>query len=383
MSYGGNLYIGSTDSTGGINVDYYDAATGEATRTELANFEPDDHNNPALVIEEGRPPIAFYCRHGQDGLMRYRISDTNYVAGQALGTFGTEQTIDFEAALTGTVTYALAFVHGTDLYVWCRCRFTFRWGFVKSSDWGLTWTTPAEVFSSTKQFYMGAALVGDTIRCAISSHPVNGSPLDQNIYYAEIDLLTGDISADGPVIGNIDGTSLPIDYTTLEVVGTTPAGSVTWCYDVSDAADPEVVWSSWDTGDLAGTSMYHYAVKTSGAWTTNDIVAAGAKFPTGSEPYLGGAQMPSDTPGGVVWVCREDAGAWYMEKRTTADGGQTWTTTPYLTDETGVVRGWPVEQRDAVAPPWPAVANWIVGEFAEYYNFDMFIGAGRPRGERQ
>ena len=43
-------------------------------RSRLAQFEDDDHNNPALLAVAGKPLVCFYSRHDAEEGLRYRIS---------------------------------------------------------------------------------------------------------------------------------------------------------------------------------------------------------------------------------------------------------------------------------------------------------------------
>src|SRR5207244_3946111 len=71
---GDTLYLGALDARGQIVVASSDPETGISRKSLLARFEDDDHNNPALVVEPGRPLVAFYSRHDADDALRYRIS---------------------------------------------------------------------------------------------------------------------------------------------------------------------------------------------------------------------------------------------------------------------------------------------------------------------
>jgi hypothetical protein len=381
VSWGGVVYVGGVGKNGHVYIDEWANAVRPRKRHHISRLagEQDDHNNPAIVLEPERPPLVFYARHF-DSTVRYRRGTANFVPGAQLGTWGAERTISI-----GAVTYAVAIVHGTDLYLLCRGGTgSWRWSLAKSTDWGLTWTT-VPLFSCVGQFYVAAVLAGDRIRCAMSTHPVNGNLADQRIYYAEIVLSSGDVVAGGATLGNISGTNLPIPWDACEVVGTPASGYRTWAYDVSDAANPEVAWSSfysgatWSGSDAAAigsTSKYHYSVRSSGTWASHDIIGAGARFAASNEPYLGGAQFPVSSPGGSVTVARETSGTWRVERQVTANGGVSWTPTLLVSDTRPAVRAWPVEQRDGTAPPFPVAVNYAA-DFANWNSFRGNVGGAR------
>ena len=62
------------DHEGGMVAATYDLATHATRRIRLAQFEDDDHNNPALLTVSGKPLVCFYSRHDAEEGLRYRIS---------------------------------------------------------------------------------------------------------------------------------------------------------------------------------------------------------------------------------------------------------------------------------------------------------------------
>lgn len=336
--------------------------------------EIDDHNNGALVIEPGKPPILLYTRHGTETKLKWRRGPLPIEQDPDLTALASASEQTLTAA--GGVSYASAHVHNGKIYVLFRdAASDWRWSLTTSTDWGATFSTPARAFAHGYQFYTASQLRGNRLRVATSSHPVNLSPPDQRVYYCEIDLDTGDVElSDGTVLGNLDGTNLPIQIDTLDVVGEPPAGHSTWAYDVSDAPEPEVVWSSFDPANLAATSTYHYSRRSGGVWAQRPIVAAGNKFTeSNSEPYLGGVQMPTDSPGGVVYVSREDGGVWFVERRETADQGETWVRTVLDASTARLVRAWPVESRGGTS-----VHEVIANQITRFVSFNNMESTVRP-----
>lgn len=370
VAAGGKTYVGATGLTG-ATLNVYSGTSDKPTKYQLStSVVVDDHNNPALIVQPGKPLVAMYSLHGGDSLLRWRKSAVNIEQGIS---FGSERTF----TLAGSTTYAVAHIHGNNIYVFHRCPATTGWSLLKSTDWAETWTD-VQVVSSAFQFYGASVRYGaDTLRLTMTNHPVNLSPPDQNIYYAEINLATGSITkSDGTVLGNLSGTNLPLALGSLELIASPPAGQSTWAYDVSDSAIPEVLWSSFDKANIATTGVYKYTKLVAGVWVTEDIVAAGATFTASAEPYLGGAQFAVGGTQGQVFVTREAAGTWYIEKRTTTDGGITWATTVVESSATTkLARAWPTERRDATVT-WPVFVDDMT-RHTTYVDFDNTI---RPAG---
>ena len=135
---------------------------------------------------------------------------------------------------------------------------------------------------------------------------------------------------------------------------------------------------SRDPADLEGTSTYHYSVKSGTSWSSADVADAGDSFSGQGEPYLGGAQLPDSTPGGVVWLCREYGGNWTLEKCSTADGGDTWSVERKdWSSALPITRAWPIETQDATPAPFEYVANYINDLTFYFTNFDAHCGPSR------
>mgnify|MGYP000271130044 CR=1 FL=1 len=331
----------------------------------LSGGPADDHNNGALIIEPGRAPIVLYTRHADSSFpyIKYRIGDRPIEDGMAAQVWSAEQSITY----TGGPTYPSAHVDSNGT-IHLICRDDLRWwSYTKSTDWGATWATPVRFMEHTAQCHVASVLVqaGTHIRLAIGTHPSQG---DEKVRYAHITTGGNVTDSNGTVLGNMDGTNLPLAVTTaFEVIGEAPVDHYKWVYDVSDGTYPEVAWSIYDSPDYAGTSRYKFTRKAGGVWTTTDIVAAGDRFSDSTQPYLGGVQMPTNTPGGRVYVARESAGTWYVERHDSADNGATWTVTPIGQSTTRLVRAWPVEQRGATAPPFEVVAE-LIPRFTSFKN---------------
>ena len=309
------LYLGALNALGEIVVAEVDVPTGATRRSLLARFEDDDHNNPAIVVEPGRPLVAFYSRHDADDALRYRIS----VRPTDISEWREERVLTFG----GVTTYAEVHVRGDDLYLFTRVDET-RWGYRRSRDFAETWEAAKDflAFDTDQQVYMATALLADkrTLRVAVSGHPkeYEKKPL-HDVFAAVVDLETGAVThpGDGKVIAHLyDGTGLPLDYRDLERVHDTPSERTVNLLDVSDGPDFEVGFVSKIKDDRSTRdARYHVTTLRDGVWRTEDIVGAGAKFGyIDAGFYVGGMAFPERSPGGCVYLTREADGLWYLER---------------------------------------------------------------------
>lgn len=311
----GVVYTGGVTSAGDII-----AASSDGVSFTLGTWEDDDHNTPAVLVESGKPPIVFYTRHNVDSVMRYRKG----TVGGGLASLGSEQTI----TLNDIATYVQAYrVPGTDRIVFFYRENNRKWRYKISDDYGDTWATAKTLldWGASEQMYMGSAQNGNTLRVVAYGHPSESTK--HQIRFCSINLSTGDITkVDGTVLSNLYSTTPNLADTDLDLVyDPDPDGLSLRLFDVSQATLPEVCFGTW-TSDT--NTNYRYARWTGSAWVVKTVAAAGALFgETSTRHYVGGMSFPNPTAGSVLYLARESSGVWLVEKKTTADGGDTWTTT--------------------------------------------------------
>jgi hypothetical protein len=318
-----DVYFGALDAQGQIVVATYDLASRTARKTILAGFEDDDHNNPAIVVEPGRPVVAFYSRHGIDDALRYRAShrplDITAWSDECVLQFG------------GPTTYAEVHVRSDTLHLFTRVDET-RWGYCRSPDWAGSWERPRDflAFETDQQVYMASALLPDkrTLRIAVSGHPKEWmrKPL-HDVWACTVDLESGAVSlpSNRRVVANLfDGTGLPLDYPDLERAYRTPRDRTMNLFDVSDGPAFEIAFVSKVKDDNATTdARYHVATHRQGAWITEEVAPAGAKFGyIDAGFYVGGLAFPDRSPGGRIFLTREQGGLWYLERRGRTAAGE-------------------------------------------------------------
>lgn len=365
---GDDVYFGALDHRGRIIAAKYNLATKAAERAALAQFEDDDHNNPALLAVAGKPLVCFYSRHDAEEGLRYRISE----GPLRLDSWHPEQILTFG----GPTTYAQVHQVGGELHLFTRVNET-RWGWSFSSDWAVSWSPPRDFlsFDTDQQVYMATTLLADgrTIRVGVSGHPkeYERKPL-HDVWACQVDLTTGTVTlpSSGVVIGNLrTGDGMPFDYSGLELVQRTPADRTTNLFDVGSGPVFEIGYVSKIKDDLSTRdAVYHVASLRDGRWLVEEVAPAGAKFGyIDAGLYVGGVAFPERAESGQVYLTREADGLWHFELwRRNATGA--WTPTALVRpDTTRLTRPW------AISPP--AGDLGAVALALERYADDSYYGS--------
>lgn len=309
----GQAWFAGLDAEGGIVAARMDLRTGIAARRRLAQFEDDDHNNPALVVDPNRPLVCFYSRHDADEGMRYRISK----APLALGDWEPEQILPFG----GSTTYAQVHSRGDELNLFTRVDGP-RWAWRRSPDWGRSWESHRDflAFNTDWLVYMPTALMADgrTLRIAASGHPraASARPL-HDVWACLLDLVTGEVTTPcGKRLGNLHtGEGLPIGEDRLELVAKTPPERTANLFDVSNGPVFEVGYVSKIKDDFSTRDAhYHVASLRGGRWRVENVAPAGRKFGyIDAGFYAGGVAFPDRAASGQVYLTREADGLWHLE----------------------------------------------------------------------
>ena len=169
---------------------------------------------------------------------------------------------------------------------------------------------------------MATALLpdGKTMRVAVSGHPkeYEKKPL-HDVWAAVVDLQSGAVTlpSSGKVIANLrDGSGLPLDYRDLELVEKTPADRTVNVMDVSDGPVFEIAFTSKIKDDHSNRdAQYNVTALRDGAWRRETVAPAGDRFGyIHAGFYVGGMAFPDRSPGGQVYVTREEGGLWSLER---------------------------------------------------------------------
>jgi BNR repeat-containing family member len=256
----GKPIVGGASQTGEIVLNVYEKTTTTSERRVIAQSDySDDHQTPSILTKAGNPPIVFWNYHGHDNFIRYRKSTINDALSDELGP---EKSIGF----TSNAAYQQVFTTPTGEIVLFSRIGNFQWQVTWSGDWGESWSTPRTwiSFGSRNQGYMiGQQMAdGNKVRVAAYGHPTIGTFHD--IVYMELDLTNGDVkNRNGTLIGNFRTGATISSSTPWEVVRAQPGGTGTRLFDVSNAANPEILLASWTNDD---DSVYKYLYWTGSAW---------------------------------------------------------------------------------------------------------------------
>ncbi len=193
----GKLYVGQTEANRQAIVEI-DPTT--RVMTDFINVgstygQNDDHRCPVFIVTPGGKALTFYTGHGDDSVMRYRRS-----TDATFRNLGAEQTISYAAI--GVTTYPCIHVHAATGHIFVLCRSSLlKWAFIKSTDDGVTWSTPAVLtFHPDRQSYIyGEWVTASRLRFFVNEN----SALDASLKMMEWDVVTGEIfGTAGAVIGN-------------------------------------------------------------------------------------------------------------------------------------------------------------------------------------
>lgn len=362
---GDALFIGGIESGGGIVAAKINLKTRQIERARLAQFEDDDHNNPALLAVGGKPLICFYSRHDAKEGLRYRISKSPLSAAE----WGPEQTLTFN----GSTTYAEVHVAGSEIHLFTRVD-EIRWGWRMSADWGNSWSEARDFlsFDTDQQVYMGSALCADgrTLRIGVSGHPkeYEKRPL-HDVWAAQVDLVTGVVTTpNGKLLGNLrSGENVPLNYSALDLVQKTAPERTVNLLDVSSGPVFEIAFVSKVKDDLSTRdAQYHVASLRDGAWQIETVAPAGAKFGyIDAGLYVGGMAFPEQAPAGIVYLTREAEGLWHLEEWHRRAGGHWAGADLVAAGPVRLTRPWPV------TPPTPSLS--VVALELERYADDSYF----------
>ena len=377
---GNHVYFAAMDHAGGMIAARYEIGTGLTERVKLAQFEDDDHNNPALLAVEGRPLVCFYSRHDAEEGLRYRISKSPL----ALDDWQPEQLLTFE----GSTTYAQVHNVAGTLHLFTRVNET-RWGWCMSTNWAQTWSAPRDFlsFDTDQQVYMATSLLADghTLRVAVSGHPkeYEKKPL-HDVWACLVDLETGVVTLPSSAreIGNLKtGAGMPLDYSALELVHKTAPDRTANLFDVSSGPVFEIGYVTKIKDDMTTRDGWHHVASLrDGHWVVDDIAPTGRKFGyIDAGLYVGSIAFPERAAGGQLYLTREAEGLWHFEYWLRGADGKWNATQLAAPGPQRLTRPWPV------SPPSPKLSVVALGleRYADdsyYGSLSHLVGAALPSG---
>jgi len=366
VRYVGNhdrTYVGWVNPDGDIRIASVDHDTGEKqTATLHTGLEVDDHAAPAILVRNDGRLLVAYTKH-DDNTLRWRIS-TN---PEDITSWGSEKTKSFSGAVTYANLIQLS-AENNKIYVFLRGTGKKKWLYCTSDDGGETFGSPTTLISigTGEHQYLKITTNGvDKIYFAHSGHPHFETPSIYYFYYYNGALY----KADGTKIGDVPD-DLPINRSQMDLVydATAEDHYKAWIWDIAmDGDTPYVVFATFPAG-ADEDHRYNYGRWTGSAWETHEVVSAGGRI--NNSWYSGGISIDKSDVN-TIYYSKEFSGKWKIQKRTTSDGGSTWSDPVDIstkTDYTHNVR--PVVPRN----PHPSLkVLWMYGEYNYYTNYETVI----------
>lgn len=369
-------YVGWIDSRGQIVVSSYDHRTGVRTRAVLRTGERvDDHNNPSLTVRRDGRLMVFYSTERRRNLV-YRLSRRP----EDVRAWRRPRKVPTNVKGRHGYTYPNP--------VWLRDErrplFLFWRGgsfeptFSTSID-GTSWARARRLVDGNGQ---RPYLVYDSNgrdRLDIAFSDGNPSELRTSIYYMRYrDRRLR--QADGSLIARLG--EVPVQPSAADVIYRGGEGKArAWAYDVGVGRDgrPVVLYATFPSAE---DHHYHYARWNGDRWVSHEITRSGPtiEHAKGDANYAGGLILDSRDPS-VVYLSRQVAGVYQIERWVTRDGGLTW-------HSTAVTSG----ARDSYRPVsvgGPSFGRtydlfWMHGRYTGWLDFSTSIqtrlrrGSGRP-----
>lgn len=368
-------YVGWIDSRGQIVVSSYDHRRDVRTRTVVRTGERvDDHNNPALIVRPDGRLLVFYSTKARRNLV-YRLSRRP----EDIRSWRREYRVPTNLAGRRGYTYPSP--------VWLkrerRPLFLFWRGgsfepvFSTSRD-GTSWSRAQKLVEGNghRPYLVFEPNGRDRVHVAFSEG--NPNELATSIYYMayRAGRLEG---AGGNTIAPL--AAAPIQPSEADVIyqggGSRPPA---WAYDVGmgDDGRPVVTYATFPSPE---DHRYHYARWTGTRWLSYEMTASGPTIEKakGDDYYAGGMVLDS-RDSSVVYLSRQVAGVYQVERWRTTDGGATWTSRPVTSGNDGSYR--PVSARG------PSFGDhhdlfWMTGRYAGWLDFGTSIETRVRRGARR
>ena len=383
-------FAGWVDDAGNIVVGAFDHREGSLT-THIVHdtLEVDDHANPSLLIRPDGHLMVFYSKHsGRHIKVRRSVRPEDASAWEPVREIAPNDTAAYEAGLRNRYCYTNPYQlsgENNRIYLFWR-GLGFKPNLSYSDDGGVSWSPgrivvqPAQTYENQRPYLKVSSNGVDRLHLAFTDgHPRNEST--NGIYYARYQ-DGAFYKADGVKITDLD--ALPFGPRDADIVyDARPTNVRAWIWDVAEAPDghPVIVYTRLPTED---DHRYHYAAFDGQRWQDHEIVAAGAWFPQTQEGeeerephYSGGIVLDHDDPS-VVYLSREVEGVFEIERWTTPDRGQTWTSEA-VTAGSALDNVRPVVVRGA-APAQGSYVLWLENQrYVHYTDYQSAIRvAPRP-----
>jgi BNR repeat-containing family member len=292
--------IGGVSQTGDIVVK--DSYTGTSSILS-ADLERDDHDNPGFVRRASDGKIlAFFSKHNDPNY--YMCVSTNADDGSAWGA-----PVNLDSQL-GQSNYAYAnpfqLASGRIIVFFRATNVStadWAWHYSYSDDGGTTWASAIQISGDARPYHKFRQNGGSRIDILVNDGHPDITPTNSTFHYY-LEEVAGVITfhkTDGTTI-----TSPPFDSTDWTQVydGTT---NRSWVHNITAYnSSPVAAYAVFPgaTNTVATDHRYRQARYAGGAWTDEEVCAAGASLYAG-QPFYSGGVITDPTNQDVVYCSRQ------------------------------------------------------------------------------
>lgn len=335
-------YAGWIDNYGNITIGTYDHETQQIeTHIIMKNLEVDDHDNPALLIDEDGKLLVFFTRHGYGDstepkpiyLAKAKNSEDiiNWEKTEKLFLNNEKDKIDEKTDFTHTYANPVRLTfEDNKLFIFWR-GVDGKPGMSFSCDKGKSWSLgqilfqPEALYSFRRPYTKVYSDGGSKIHFTFTDgHPRNEK--NNSIYYTYYE--NGSFyKANGTKIKDI--AKLPLFPSELDKVYDAENGVKAWNWDVAQdkLGYPVIAYVKFPSDSA---HIYCYAKWNGKTWQNTDLINSGGWFPktkpgiTEIEPnYSGGMVIDKENTNELYLSVKRDS-VFEIEKWTTKNEGKSW-----------------------------------------------------------
>ena len=309
-------YVTGVTSQGLCGIGIFDNKFKKTDFVRLSYTYKDDHNAPAILVENDKPPIVAYTGHSQYNYVRVRVGDAPYDVKSLENKNDTE--ISFENG-DYKCTYASLIRLSNTSKVVLFTRVGQAIFYRISDDWGNTWN-PQKRFVYP-YYYMTFKICSDGYaKIAVSKHPITHH--STGVYYFRLRLSDGAlVGRSGADLGNIlseDFYGIDLDNNAniikVDVTNWERDNVGVRLLDVANSAHILAVKLDYTNPSVGGTYGV-YSPSSADGWIWTPIVSTGSPVGYKQSAYIGGACCNHISIGDAsVILTREENGTWYTEE---------------------------------------------------------------------